>query len=149
MDLDIYRENINDQDFFNVKDILDSRNRILASICRRQGQEKFRRKLLEAYERKCAVTNSSITETLEAAHIIPYKGSSTNHVQNGILLRADIHTLFDLDLLRIDENYLIHIDKSIEYKEYKKLDLKYLRLPKNKESHPSSEALKKRFKNLI
>ena len=61
LDLDIYRENINDQDFFNVKGILDSRNRILASICRRQGQENFRRKLLEAYERKCAVTNSSIT----------------------------------------------------------------------------------------
>ena len=149
LDLDIYRENINDQDFFNVKDILDSRNRILASICRRQGQQKFRRKLLETYQRKCAVTNSSITETLEAAHIIPYKGSSTNHVQNGILLRADIHTLFDLDLLRIDENYLIHIDKYIQDKEYKKLDLTYLRLPNNKESHPSSEALKKRFKNLI
>ena len=59
---------------------------------------------------------SSISETLEAAHIIPYKGSSTNHIQNGILLRADIHTLFDLDLLRIDENYLIHLDKSISDK---------------------------------
>ena len=93
--------------------------------------------------------HSTITETLAANHIIPNKWSSTNHFQNGILLRADIHTLFDLDLLRIDENYLIHIDKSIEDKEYKKLDIKYLRLPKNKESHPSSEALKKRFKNLI
>ena len=134
MDLDIYRENINDQDFFNVKGILDSRNRILASICRRQGQENFRRKLLEAYERKCAVTNSSITETLEAAHIIPYKGSSTNHVQNGILLRADIHTLFDLDLLRIDKNYRINIDESIEDEEYKKLHLKFIRMPNNKES---------------
>ena len=149
LDLNIYRENINDQDFFNVKDIQDSRDKILASICRRQGQGEFRRNLLKVYDNKCAITNSSITETLEAAHIIPYKGSSTNHVQNGILLRADIHTLFDLDLLRIDENYIIHLDKSIEDKEYKKLDLKYLRLPKNKESHPSSEALKKRFKNLI
>ena len=149
LDLNIYRENINDQDFFNVKDIQDSRDKILASICSRQGQGEFRRNLLKVYDNKCAIPNSSITETLEAAHIIPYKGSSTNHVQNGILLRADIHTLFDLDLLRIDENYIIHLDKSIEDKEYKKLDLKYLRLPKNKESHPSSEALKKRFKNLI
>ena len=57
-----------------------------------------------------------------------------------------IYTLFDLDLLRIDENYIIHLDKSIEYKEYKKLDLKYFRLPKNKKSHPSSEALKKDLK---
>ena len=102
-------------------------------------------KVTLAYERKCAVTNSSITETLEAAHIIPYKGSSTNHVQNGILLRADIHTLFDLDLLRIDKNYRIHIDESIEDKEYTKFDSKYLRLPANQEFHPSKDALKKRF----
>ena len=80
-----------------------------------------------------------------AAHIIPYKGSSTNHVQNGILLRADIHTLFDLDLLRIDKNYRINIDESIEDKEYKKLHLKFIRMPNNKESYPSTEALEKRF----
>ncbi len=149
IDLDIFRKNINEQDFFNVKDIQDSRNRILASICRRQGQANFRRILLEVYENKCAVTRSSIPETLEAAHIIPYKGSSTNHIQNGILLRADIHTLFDLDLLRIDENYLIHIDKSIEDIEYRKFDGKYLRLPNNAEIHPSKAALKKRFEYKI
>ena len=149
IDLNIYRENINDQDFFNVKDILDSRNMIYASICRRQGQEKFRRKLLEAYEGKCAVTNSSITEILEAAHIIPYKGSSTNHVQNGILLRSDIHTLFDLDLLRIDKNYRINIDESIQDEEYKKLHLKFIRMPNNKEYYPSTEALEKRFNHEI
>ena len=80
-----------------------------------------------------------------AAHIIPYKGYSTNHIQNGILLRADIHTLFDLDLLRIDENYLIHIDKSIEDIEYRKFDCKYWRLPSNLEFYLSSDAFKKRF----
>ncbi|MBO8223110.1 hypothetical protein HA142_06245 [Prochlorococcus marinus str. XMU1401] len=149
IDLDIFRKNINEQDFFNVKDIQDSRNKILLSICRRQGQGKFRKELLNAYEKKCAITNSSIPETLEAAHIIPYKGSSTNHIQNGILLRADIHTLFDLDLLRIDENYLIHIDKSIEDIEYRKFDGKYLRLPCDEEFIPSKDALKKRFENKI
>ena len=82
---------------------------------------------------------------IQAAHIIPYKGSSTNHVQNGILLRADIHTLFDLDLLRIDKNYRINIDESIEDEEYKKLHHKFIRMPNNKESYPSPEALEKRF----
>tara|TARA_B100000401_G_C52518888_1_gene583329 strand:- start:192 stop:359 length:168 start_codon:yes stop_codon:yes gene_type:complete len=53
--------------------------------------------------------------------------------------------LFDLDLLRIDENYLIHIDKSIEDIEYRKFDGKYLRLPFDLEFYPSSDALKKRF----
>jgi len=87
----------------------------------------------------------AISICLEAAHIIPYKGSSTNHVQNGILLRADINTLFDLDLLRIDKNYRINIDESIEDKEYRKFDSNYLRLPANQEFHPSKDALKKRF----
>ena len=90
-----------------------------------------------------------IAKVTLAAHIIPYKGSSTNHVQNGILLRADIHTLFDLDLLRIDENYLIHIDKSIEDIEYRKFDGKYLRLPTNAEIHPSKAALKTKFEYKI
>ena len=149
IDLDIFRENINDQDFFNVKDIQDSRDKILASICRRQGQGEFRRNLLKVYDNKCAITNSTIPETLEAAHIIPYKGSSTNHIQNGILLRADIHTLFDLNLFRIDENYIIYVDKSIEDNEYRNFDSKYIRLPAGEEFYPSRDALKKRFDNKI
>ena len=121
----------------------------ISSFCEERDWDKFHTPKNLAYERKCAVTNSSITETLEAAHIIPYKGSSTNHVQNGILLRADIHTLFDLDLLRIDKNYRINIDESIEDEEYKKLHLKFIRMPNNKESFPSTEALEKRFNNEI
>ena len=120
-----------------------------ASICRRQGQGEFRRNLLKVYDNKCAITNSTIPETLEAAHIIPYKGSSTNHIQNGILLRADIHTLFDLNLFRIDENYIIYVDKSIEDNEYRNFDSKYIRLPAGEEFYPSRDALKKRFDNKI
>ena len=84
------------------------------NFCEERDCDKFHAPRNLAYQRKCAVTNSSITETLEAPHIVPYKGSSTNHVQNDSLLRGDIYTLFDLDLLRIDENYIIHLDKSIE-----------------------------------
>jgi len=52
-------------------------------------------------------------------------------------------------LLRIDKNYRINIDESIEDKEYRKFDSKYLRLPANQEFHPSKDALKKRFENEI
>jgi hypothetical protein len=43
---------------------------------------------------------------VEAAHISPYRGASDNNPQNGLLLRADIHTLFDLNLLGIEPNTL-------------------------------------------
>ena len=144
-DLDGFRDKIKDEELFFVNDIEDARKKINTSICRRQGQRKFREKVLNAYGRKCAITNCSISATLEAAHIIPYKGSATNHIKNGILLRADIHTLFDLDLLKIDENYSIHIDKSIDDKEYMKLDGKSIRLPINPDCAPSKEALTQRF----
>ena len=144
-DLDGFRDKIKDEELFVVNDIEDARKKINTSICRRQGQRKFREKVLNAYGRKCAITNCCISATLEAAHIIPYKGSATNHIKNGILLRADIHTLFDLDLLKIDENYSIHIDKSIDDKEYMKLDGKSIRLPMNPDYVPSKEALTQRF----
>ena len=144
-DLDSFRDKIKDEELFDVYDIEDARKKINTSICRRQGQRKFREKVLNAYGRKCAITNCSVSATLEAAHIIPYKGSATNHIKNGILLRADIHTLFDLDLLKIDENYSIHIDKSIDDKEYMKLDGKSIRLPINPDYVPSKEALIQRF----
>jgi hypothetical protein len=43
-----------------------------------------------------------VAEVLEAAHILPYQGPLTNHPQNGLLLRTDLHTLFDLGLLAVD-----------------------------------------------
>ena len=52
---------------------------------------------------------------------------------------------FDQNLLKIDENYSIHIDKSIDDKEYMKLDGKSIRLPINPDYVPSKEALIQRF----
>ncbi|HRH44455.1 MAG TPA: HNH endonuclease [Pyrinomonadaceae bacterium] len=95
---------IEDEIEFNPQNIEDARKKIYTSIAVRRGQQKFRQMLIEAYEGKCAVTGCEVKETLEAAHIIPYKGEHTNKLGNGILLRADIHTLFDLGLIAIDTN---------------------------------------------
>ncbi len=43
-----------------------------------------------------------VLDVLEAAHITPYLGPETNYVTNGLLLRADLHTLFDTGLLAVD-----------------------------------------------
>ena len=54
------------------------------------------------YEGKCAVTGCDVPDVLQAAHIFPYMGPETNHPSNG-LLRADIHTLFDLGLIELSQ----------------------------------------------
>ncbi len=76
---------------------------MIAEIVRRQGQQAFRRKLLDRYN-FCAVTGESATPVLEAAHIEPYLGPKSNSISNGILLRSDLHTLFDLHLIGVDPN---------------------------------------------
>ena len=75
--------------------IEDARTRVLSSIVRRRGQPLFRKRLLKAYDRRCAFTGCAVEALLEAAHIVPYRGSDTNHIANGLLLRADLHTLFE------------------------------------------------------
>jgi len=80
----------------------DERAQSLAMVVRRQGQPAFRSALISAYEGRCAITGCDVIDVLEAAHIYPYRNASTNHPSNGLLLRADVHTLFDLHLLSID-----------------------------------------------
>lgn len=96
------QEKIKDEDTFKVTSIKDAREKVLASIIRRQGQPKFRKTILQAYSGKCCITGCNVEAVLEAAHIIPYQGTDTNHVTNGLLLRADIHNLFDLYLISIN-----------------------------------------------
>jgi putative restriction endonuclease len=75
-------------------------------IQKRRGQPKFRNALIERYGKRCMVTGCKLVAVLEAAHIDPYRVEGHNHAGNGLLLRADIHTLFDLDLLGIEPNDL-------------------------------------------
>src|SRR5262249_1774663 len=84
---------------FDPSGISDARNRILSSIGRRRGERAFRQYLLAAYEGRCAFSGCAVEAVLEAAHIVPYMGPETNHPGNGLLLRADLHTLFDLQLV--------------------------------------------------
>jgi hypothetical protein len=80
----------------------DARRRVLREIFARQGQSDFRDSLIRAYHGQCAVTGCTVTPVLEAAHLLPYRGAHTNHVTNGLLLRADIHTLLDYKLWALE-----------------------------------------------
>lgn len=130
------------QGAFNPSDTKDARERTLTSIVRRRGQTRFRKLLLKAYEGRCAVTKCEIEPILEAAHIHPYLGDQTNVVSNGLLLRADIHTLFDLGMLWIEpESLAIRIADRLKYSEYSSLEGRLLILPERVSDHPSQAAL--------
>ncbi|WP_416268607.1 HNH endonuclease [Burkholderia cepacia] len=86
---------------FDPATVEDGRERVAREIAIRRGQAEFRSQLLRAYG-CCAISGCTVTAVLEAAHIVPYQGPGTNHVANGLLLRADLHTLFDFGLLAVD-----------------------------------------------
>ncbi|MFT4747769.1 MAG: hypothetical protein ACI8XG_001852 [Congregibacter sp.] len=92
--------------------------KVLQSIKTRRGQPAFRKALLEAYGGTCCITGCTVQEVLEAAHITPH-GDETNYsVYNGLLLRADVHTLFDLGLLRFNGAGVAHVDDTLNGSEY-------------------------------
>ncbi|HBD26510.1 MAG TPA: hypothetical protein DC020_06755 [Flavobacterium sp.] len=125
----------------------DERSKIYRSIVQRRGQKKFRDEVRELYGDKCVITGCEILDILEAAHINPYKGEKDNHASNGLLLRADIHTLFDLDLIGIEPNELkVHLNEIIKKDGYEFLQNKIL-LTSNKK--PNRDALKIRWQKFL
>ncbi|SAK87204.1 hypothetical protein AWB76_06142 [Caballeronia temeraria] len=127
---------------FDPASIEDARKKTFAAIVMRQGQPAFRRKLLEAYESRCALSDCPVEEVLEAAHICRYMGEDTNVVENGLLLRADLHTLYDRALIAIHPaTHAVSIAPELADSEYGSFAGRVLRPPKNPEHRPSSQAL--------
>ncbi len=128
----------------DLEGTLDARERVAGSIVRRRGQPEFRKALIRAYHSKCAITGCDAVEALEAAHISPYRGPNTNHPSNGLLLRADLHTLFDLGLIAIDARTMtVLIAKNLANTTYAEIAGKVLRLPMNENFCPNLHALDK------
>ncbi len=92
----------------------------------RLGQGAFRVQLTDAYYRKCSITGEKTLPVLEAAHIKPYSESGPNHLANGILLRADLHKLYDSGYITLTKDYKVEVSKRIKEdfengKEYNRL----------------------------
>jgi putative restriction endonuclease len=85
-----------------VGSVVDGRKAVLRQVLVRRGQAKFRDALVARYGPCCMVTGCGLLDIVEAAHIKPYRGPEDNDPANGLLLRADIHTLFDLLLLAVN-----------------------------------------------
>jgi hypothetical protein len=131
---------------FDPHDVADGRRRVMAAILQRQGQRQFRRKLLSAYATQCALTGCKTVWVLEAAHITPYRGLKTNAISNGLLLRADVHTLFDLALIAIEPAKMkIRVSSQLVGSQYFDLNNTRPALPHESASRPSMAALEEHY----
>jgi hypothetical protein len=88
----------------DLESLKDERERTNVERVSRKDQRNFRDSLLVAFQGKCAITSCDVERALDAAHIFPYRGKKTDCLWNGILLRLDIHRLFDSYLLTIDHD---------------------------------------------
>jgi putative restriction endonuclease len=111
----------------------------------RLGQGSFRAVVTQSYHRRCAMTGERTLPVLEAAHIKGYAESGPHDVTNGILLRADLHKLFDKYLITITPDYHIEVSGRIreEYengKDYYALQgKKLIVLPEKEEEYPAKQ----------
>ena len=130
-------------DTLDAKDDSDLRKKQIGTVTIRRGQSSFRSGLLAAYAGRCCITGCDLVAALEAAHISPYRGKKSNHVQNGLLLRSDIHALFDLGLIAIDDNNSVILAPSaLSSQAYNSLAGIKLSEPNDYRYSPSKEALK-------
>ena len=86
----------------------DWRASVFRQIKARRGQQTFRDAVRERYGDGCMICECVLMDVVEAAHIKPYRALADNHPANGLLLRADLHTLFDLDLIGMSLEYTRH-----------------------------------------
>jgi putative restriction endonuclease len=122
-----------------------SGDRALRSSKLRLGQALFRERVLSAYGDICAFTGTQCREALEAAHIQPFISLASNHVQNGLALRKDVHALFDIGLLSVDANGNVAVSEYLFGTEYGALHEQPIHLPARVSERPSRVALQAHF----
>jgi putative restriction endonuclease len=74
-------------------------------VPQRLGQQSFQAVVLQAYGRRCAITGAKIRPVLQAAHIRPLPMGGEHRIDNGLLLRSDVHTLYDRGYLGVDPRH--------------------------------------------
>ncbi|WP_181313882.1 HNH endonuclease [Phreatobacter cathodiphilus] len=116
-------------------------NRILASRKDRPGQAAFRQAVIENYGGKCAVSGTGLPQLLEAAHIQPYVSPLSDHPQNGLCLRVDLHRLFDDGLISVSPELKVEVSPRLAKSPYASLADRRLRTPSRSSVWPSPAAL--------
>lgn len=112
----------------------------------RLGQGAFRLGVIEAYDRQCALSAGRVLPALEAAHIRPYARGGDHEISNGILLRKDIHSVFDAGYATFDEKGRFFVSDKVRTvfnngNEYRKLHGTPLVSPLSPSHQPDPTAL--------
>jgi len=113
---------------------------------RRLGQGTFRALITDAYKRQCAVTQERALPALEAAHIRPFSEVTEHSVTNGILLRSDVHRLFDAGYITVTPDYEVEASRRMKEdfndgENYRKLHGKRIWVPERVTMRPDPAAL--------
>jgi len=113
----------------------------------RLGQGAFRVAVTEAYDRACAVTGEHSLPALEAAHIKPFALEGPHTVRNGVLLRSDLHRLFDRGYLTVTPEYRLEVSKRLKEhfsngKSYYPLHGSSVTVPEAVQNRPDPELLR-------
>lgn len=132
----------------------DERRQVEAVRAERLGQGTFRLRLLRAYDGQCAVTGEHAVPVLEAAHIQPYLGPASNHPQNGIILRSDLHRLYDTGYVTVTPELRLEVssrlrDEFENGKHYYEMAGRSVHVPRDQGLVPSAQALKWHTQNVF
>ena len=112
----------------------------------RLGQKAFRAVVLDAYDRNCAITGTKIHPVLQAAHVRPLTRGGEHRLDNGFLLRSDVHTLFDQGYLAVDTRHRLLVSPKLR-QEFGNGEQFYSRaaqpiaVPRRRVDRPAREAL--------
>ena len=124
----------------------DERVMVDQQVVDRIGQGTFRARLFTAYDGRCAITDEHAAPVLDAAHIQPYLGPASNHVQNGLLMRADLHRLYDGGYLTVTPDLRLEVSRRLKDefdngKAYYEMAGRRIVIPDNPKWQPSRQAL--------
>ncbi len=112
----------------------------------RLGQGAFRLLVTDAYQRRCAVTGERTLPVLDAAHIRPYAELGPHRLENGLLLRKDLHALFDAGYVTVTPSLELRVSRRIREefengRDYYALEGASVRTPLPPAPPPSAEYL--------
>lgn len=120
----------------------------------RLGQGAFRIGVTDAYQRTCAISGGKVLPALDAAHIRPYALGGTHDISNGILLRRDIHSVFDAGYVTIDPQHRFVVSERVKTdfnngNEYRRLHGSVLTVPEEFSNRPDCAALQWHNENIF
>lgn len=115
-------------------------------VLQRLGQGAFRILITDAFERRCAITREKALPVLDAAHIRPVADGGSHRLDNGLLLRSDVHTLFDRGYITVTPEHRVRVSRRLTAdfdngEHYYQLDGSRLWVPRDGEIQPRGDLL--------